>query len=107
MINQDQLLECAILAAKAAGSHALDNWHRRDEVFKASRHDVKLQLDIECQAMAEKAIQSQFPDHHILGEESETRAAQDSDYEWIIDPIDGTVNFSHGMPNWCKARPKP
>jgi len=57
---------------------------------------------MECQAIAERVIQQVFPDHAILGEETAGETAPDhSAYVWIIDPIDGTVNFSHGLPFWC------
>ena len=63
-------------------------------------HDVKLVLDLECQQIAEKVILDEFPDHGILGEEQTAPAAPDI-CEWIIDPIDGTLNYSHGFPYWC------
>ena len=47
-----------------------------------------------------EVIKSAFPDHYILAEET-GEIAQDSDYKWIIDPIDGTVNFAHGIPINC------
>ena len=53
--------------------------------------------DVECQALIESCIHESFPEHAILGEEGATPKL-DMPYEWIIDPIDGTVNFSHGFP---------
>lgn len=105
------LLATAALAARRAGLHALAHRERRREANLIARHDVKLQLDLECQAVATDLILSAYPDHRILGEEdpvekeSPPAPAQDgttpSPYEWIIDPIDGTVNFFHGNPYWC------
>ena len=44
-----------------------------------------------------------YPDHGILAEESgRARGAQDSEYVWIIDPLDGTTNFIHGFPTYCR-----
>jgi len=101
-INSHDLLQCATDAAKQAGLHVLQNIDRRREVFKSFRHDVKLQLDLEAQAQAETAIRARFPEHAILGEEDEEGKTQiQSPFRWIIDPIDGTVNFSHGFPIWC------
>ena len=61
-------------------------------------------LVTEADHAAEKAIiekiKSQYPDHHILSEEV-GELVQDSRYKWIIDPIDGTVNFAHGIPLNC------
>ena len=105
IIESRKLLDCAISAAKEAGNHALRNISRRKEVLKTFQHDVKLVLDAECQAVAARVIQSAFPKHAILGEEDSTAAGNSSggkyEYQWVIDPIDGTVNFSHGLPNWC------
>ena len=99
------LLDCAISSARKAGTHALHNFSRRSQVVKTFQHDIKLQLDIECQSKASSVIRSAFPEHDILGEEdighpleSNNRRAE---YQWIIDPIDGTVNFFHGLTNWC------
>jgi myo-inositol-1(or 4)-monophosphatase len=96
------LLGCCIAAARGAGEHALSNEARRAEIVKKSSHDVKLALDIECQAKAEEVIRATYPSHLILGEEG--GAFSDSkDPMWIIDPIDGTVNFMHGLPLWCSS----
>lgn len=101
-----ELLECAKATACVTGAYARDNRHRRRDTHQRLAHDVKLELDLECQAMAEKAIRERFPQHRILGEEDTeearvSNATEVDDYLWIIDPIDGTVNFSHGFFNWC------
>ena len=98
------LLACAVDAVRVAGQHALDNIDRRTDAVEVSVHDVKLALDIECQAKAEAVIRGYFPDHSILGEEDAALDAApggSSEYEWVVDPIDGTVNFSHGMRRWA------
>ena len=97
-----QLLETAVAAAKAAGAHALNNKHRRTESAETFAHDIKLVLDMECQKVTESVIGERFPDHSILGEEDSRTAANDA-YEWVIDPIDGTMNFSYGFPYWCSS----
>lgn len=108
-MNNESLLSCAVAAATAAGHHALSNINRRTEIVEDRTHDVKLRLDIECQEVAEGIIQSRFPDHNILGEEdasirnTKQEANKHADYTWIIDPIDGTVNFSHGFIFWCTS----
>ncbi len=116
MDTQD-ILNCAVAAARKAGDHALANIDRRREADTITHHDVKLKLDVECQAIAEGVVRDTFPTHEILGEEGdhdpERRATElpddegvlwpmeADDYLWVIDPIDGTVNFSHGLPRWC------
>jgi len=98
----EALLKVARLAATRAGDHALGNVRRRGEVNVISRHDVKHILDVECQAVATETILAACPGDAILGEETageECPAPEGA--EWIIDPIDGTVNFFHGLPHWC------
>lgn len=102
MPSTARLLECAVEAAKAAGQHALRNHRRRREVLRNFRHDVKLNLDVECQDRAEATIRRQFPKHSFLGEEG-LADRNGAALEWVIDPIDGTVNFSHGLPMWCSS----
>ncbi|MBU4200945.1 MAG: inositol monophosphatase [Verrucomicrobia bacterium] len=101
-LDLEALLDCALNAARAAGRHALDHRRRRREVAQRFAHDVKLILDKECQIKAERVIRRRFPGHGILGEEDD-RARAPADIRWIIDPIDGTVNFFHGLPLWCSS----
>lgn len=109
-----QLLETAIAAATTGGLHALQNRNRRGEVVGTYAHDIKLVLDVECQRRIETLILERFPTHAILGEEDDTEidghrlragrapATTGADtLQWIVDPIDGTVNFSQGLPVWC------
>ncbi len=105
-ITPDLLLETVILAVRTAGDHANRNRHRKTESVLVAAHDVKLQLDLECQAMIWKLVRETFPTHAILAEESADKGQPADDphhspYTWIIDPIDGTVNFTHGLPWWC------
>lgn len=100
--SHDELLACAVEAAKAAGHHALNNSHRRGHVARRFAHDVKLDLDMECQRKAEDVIRAAFPEHKILGEEGGSFDAE-AELLWIVDPIDGTVNFLHGLPLWCSS----
>ena len=100
----DAILTCAIEAARSAGDYALAQAQRRTDVLQAYAHDVKLKLDVESQEEACLVIRRRFPDHDILGEEDPRACESAADSPrvlWVIDPIDGTVNFSHGMPMWC------
>ncbi|QBG48902.1 inositol monophosphatase [Verrucomicrobia bacterium S94] len=101
-LSLTDLLDVAVAAAKAAGGHAYNNKARRTETNETFAHDIKLVLDVESQKKAEAVISETFPEHGILGEE-DAAPNQLSDYEWIIDPIDGTMNFSHGLEYWCSS----
>ena len=100
--SPSDLLECAIAAARAAGAHARTQEARRQATLQRTEHDVKLVLDHECQAVAQTVIHGAFPDHHFMGEEGGA-AGDGSRPQWIVDPIDGTVNFTHGLPYWCSS----
>jgi myo-inositol-1(or 4)-monophosphatase len=98
----NKLLECALEAVRTAGRYALDNYSRRREILCEQDDDIKLLLDLECQERIFAIIKKAFPDHHLLGEEGSS-AGGDSGFRWIVDPIDGTINFSHGLPIWCSS----
>ncbi len=98
------LLQTAIAAATAGAAHATEQRNRNQEANLISSHDVKLKLDVECQQIITEAILRDFPGHAILGEEDAApHDSPEAGYEWIIDPIDGTVNFFHGNPYWCAS----
>ena len=58
------------------------------------------QADVECEQAIRQIILDEFPNHGFFGEET-GRTRADAEYLWLVDPIDGTVNFSHGLPRWC------
>lgn len=96
----EDLLVVASRAARLAGNHARENRARRNDTLSVARHDIKLALDVECQEIATAALARACPGHCIMGEESASRDIA-GEWVWIIDPIDGTVNFSHGKSVWC------
>lgn len=100
-----KLLETATAAAIAGSNNAATQRGRNQDANDITPHDVKLKLDVECQEIISRTILDVYPDHFILGEEdaSENRAPTPGQYEWIIDPIDGTVNFFHSNPHWCSS----
>ena len=104
-ISPSLLLAVAVQAARRASHHAFASRNRRQDANSIAHNDVKLKLDEECQAIAIRTILDAFPDHSILAEEDTEELAalkaRSSEYQWIIDPIDGTVNFFHGSPRWC------
>ena len=75
-----------------------DNWHAPKKVNLAEAHDIKLELDVRCQALIEKILARAFPHIPVLGEEGDTGDVN-AEYRWVIDPIDGTVNYAYGMPH--------
>jgi len=66
---------------------------------KSSVTDLVTKVDADCEARIREIILEAFPDHVVLGEEE----GQDGDapYRWIVDPLDGTLNYAHGFPFYC------
>ena len=97
------MLNIAIKAARKAGN--IINRAARDldriKVETKQRNDFVTEVDRAAEAAVIDELRRAFPDHAILAEESgESKAAQ-MDYCWIIDPLDGTTNFIHGVPQYC------
>ena len=99
-MNLQIALKSAIKAARAAGKVMHANWHKPKRVNSAEAHDIKLELDVQCQALIEKILATAFPQIPVLGEEGSTGDVN-APYRWVIDPIDGTVNYFFGMPHAC------
>lgn len=96
----DQLARTAVGAALVAG--AIQMRHFRNTAIRSTQllHDVKLETDRLCENAIIAAIRERYPEHAILAEESGEIPGSD-EYTWIIDPLDGTVNFWHGLPFFC------
>ncbi|MBE2244657.1 MAG: inositol monophosphatase [Burkholderiaceae bacterium] len=95
------MLNTAIKAARAAG--ALINRASMDldllKVNAKAPNDFVTEVDQAAERVIIDTLLAAYPGHAILGEETgRTRGAKDSEYLWIIDPLDGTTNFIHGLP---------
>lgn len=95
-------LQTAIAAATRAGDFLKSHAGSVLVVHEASKHDIKLDLDVLAQEMIFADIQSAFPEHALFGEEGLGGNAA-SDHQWVVDPLDGTVNFFYGIPHWCTS----
>jgi myo-inositol-1(or 4)-monophosphatase len=96
--SQNKALAAAVKAARAAGKIMRDNWHRPKRVNSAEAHDIKLELDVRCQKHIEKILRASFPEIPLLGEEGDS-GDMNAEFRWVVDPIDGTVNYFYGMPH--------
>lgn len=67
---------------------------------KSASVDLVSDADINAERAIAEIIRNAFPDHSILGEEENSDSA-DAEHLWIIDPLDGTTNFAHGIPHWA------
>jgi len=93
-------LDVAISAAKRAGNLLRENFGAVPEVNELLDHDIKLELDVRTQQLITDHLLGVFPDHALYGEEG-IAGNQSSEWQWIVDPIDGTVNYFYGIPHFC------
>lgn len=98
--EQRRALRNAIEAAQTSGQLMRRHLASQKVIHSQTRHDIKLELDLHSQNLIEKRLRKGFPNFSFLGEEGAPRAA-DRDCRWVVDPIDGTVNFTHGIPHAC------
>lgn len=96
------MLKQTLIKATLAGAKVLQHYFNGTFTIssKSSINDLVTQADNESEEAIFKVIRDEFPGHYILSEES-GHFKMDSNIKWIIDPIDGTVNFANGIPICC------
>jgi myo-inositol-1(or 4)-monophosphatase len=93
-------LDIAVKAAQAAGQLQREHVGLEIEVnSKSVESDLVTIVDAKCEETIRNIILESFPLHQILGEEG--GSVGESDHVWIVDPLDGTVNYAHGFPFYC------
>jgi myo-inositol-1(or 4)-monophosphatase len=93
------MLNPVIKIAEKAGTLLRDHFGTTLKVNAAELHDMKLQIDIDTQRLIEAELRKVFPKHAIIGEE-ESYGDPNSEFRWVVDPLDGTVNYSYGIPHF-------
>jgi myo-inositol-1(or 4)-monophosphatase len=110
-------------AAVRAGGQVVQDWAGRFDVRKKGPADLVTQADFASQEVVRKTVLAAFPEHSLLGEEAgdcpnfrarengtvpfaaaaeaPRMAAARTEYRWIVDPLDGTTNYVHGVPHYC------
>lgn len=98
------IVNVALRAARSAGQIITRNVDRIDElnVKEKTKNDLVSEIDRQAEVVIIDTINSYYPDHSILAEESGTHQKA-SEFTWIIDPLDGTINFLHGIPHHCTS----
>ena len=94
-------VEVAVSAALAAGKIQRDRSQKIGKVSPKGSRDLVTEVDILCEQEVIRVIKKRFPDHQILAEESGASEGNSSPSKWIIDPLDGTINYAHGFPCYC------
>ena len=91
-------LTVATLAAEGVGASMRRQLHAIKKANEITQHDIKLELDVSSQQFIEARLRRVFPKIDLLGEEG-ISGATDATWRWVVDPIDGTVNFAYGIPH--------
>jgi len=96
------MLNFAIETAREAGEILLEKFGRKINISMKGDINLVTEADLASEKHIIEKIRSRYPKHSILAEESgEAIAAGDTQWKWIIDPLDGTTNYAHGYPCFC------
>ena len=92
------MLNIAIRAARKAGDIMIRQLNKLEslEIAEKGRNDFVTGVDRRAEEAIIEVVKDHYPDHAILAEES--GSSGDNEYQWIIDPLDGTTNYLHGFP---------
>jgi fructose-1,6-bisphosphatase/inositol monophosphatase family enzyme len=103
-------LALAVEAARRAGAIQLERYERLEHVAHKGPRDVVTEVDHLCEDLILGAIRDRFPDDALVGEESGehrsrrgrgAHASEGAGRAWVVDPLDGTVNYANGVPFFC------
>ena len=111
--EMEPMVNIALRAARKAGDLILRATKRIDlvRVDEKGRNDFVTDIDYSAEKEVIYHLRKAFPTHTIISEEAGVLKGEDNDYQWIIDPLDGTTNFIHGIPHFgvsiaCKHKEK-
>jgi myo-inositol-1(or 4)-monophosphatase len=97
------LLEAAVAAARAGGAVLVEGLHRPKEVeLKSERASIVTWADVTAQSAILAVIAERFPGHAVLAEEGSADPSVNA-VTWLVDPLDGTSNYAHGVPFACTS----
>ena len=100
-MTADSVRELAVDAATRAGELLRAHLGGHREIsYKGSPNNLVTEMDRRAETLIVDAIRARFPDHEILAEERGA-VGSGSAYRWIVDPLDGTTNYAHGLPIFC------
>ena len=92
-------------AARAGGKVLRDMLGTISVRHKKNRFDLVTEADVTAQKTIEEIVFKAFPEHGLVGEEGDQtqRSVKDAEFRWIVDPLDGTTNYVHGVPFFCTS----
>jgi myo-inositol-1(or 4)-monophosphatase len=94
-------VEVAVTAALAAGKIQRERSQNIGKISAKGKFDLVTEVDYLCEQEVIRIIKKRYPDHEFLAEESGASSGPSSPSKWIIDPLDGTINYAHGFPCYC------
>lgn len=100
MTYRQAILETAKQAALEAGALLRDNFRTGFRVLKKGPIDFVTEIDLKSERLILDRIRSAYPDHRVVAEETGANR-NESPFNWLIDPLDGTTNYAHGFPAFC------
>ncbi len=95
-----EYLKTAEYAARQAGDLLTKRFTRELKIEKKGRINLVTDADRASEELIKRIISETYPEHSFLAEEG-TGTKSGSPYLWVVDPLDGTTNFAHGLPIWC------
>jgi myo-inositol-1(or 4)-monophosphatase len=97
----EEIYKFAVKVAYRAGEELMKFLFRPHQIDYKGEINIVTEADLASEQLIKEAIQTQYPYHTILAEESGLKEGEKTEAKWIIDPLDGTTNFAHGLPWFC------
>lgn len=99
----EPMINIALRAARRAGEHIVRAADELDRVKVRIKqpNDFVTEVDESAEREIIEQLRRAYPDHAILGEETGARGTEGAEYQWVIDPLDGTTNFLRGIPHYA------
>lgn len=97
----EHLLTTAKEAARAAGARLLELLGKATVRHKEVAHNLVTQADLEAEQLITERIARRYPEHTFLLEEGKSTGVPNDPHLWVIDPLDATNNYAHGIPHFC------
>ena len=94
-------MDVAWRCAREGGGLALERFRGAHAIATKSRGNIVTESDVDVELLIKSIIEAEFPNHAILSEETSAETDPTAGWVWVIDPIDGTKNYSQGVPVWC------
>lgn len=97
------MLNIGVRAARKAGNFIAKTFENSEEIQVTAKgsNDIVTNIDTDAEALIIDVIRQAYPEHNIVGEEAGLIEGKDADYQWIIDPLDGSTNFVSGFPHFA------